>query len=390
MGRRRCCCGCVQFLDEFERPSNPDNLGPQWEIVDGKVGDWQIVNGVSGRAVSADGMAIFIPTLPDVQGSMFVHVDLFEPDYDDIFDVILSYKDENNFLFARFQSPAEGAPEYWRQGVGKVSGGVEGEIYWDDQELTLGCGSLQQAFMWGATRTVVIHYDRAVLEISGTSIGWTHYGLWHCHDSFGSANNPTNRAGLRHGGGPRDIAFDNFFISEHYRTNPTCPDGGCRCLWDKCFPDEFSLQLTLISGEPCEEVPEYLQATLTRLHASQSIWRTPRLVPCLGSVQEDSYRQFFLECLGFDRTGAMLFRLWLANGIYDYTPEVCDKDISEGDGVYWITWDSVSQVCEPFALTFRDETANSRTFSECCYDPYEPGAPDDPWVYEAVITEVAE
>jgi hypothetical protein len=381
MGRRRCCCECVQFEDNFNRADASD-LGPNWEIIDE---GWSIL---SNTARATQDMAIYKPTLPDEEGSMIVRVELFEPDYGDVFDVILAYHDETNFLFARFEAPPdEFAPEVWRQGLGVRSGSGE-SIYWDDVEITTGCGTLQEAFMLRATRPVLIHFDRDVFEIGGSSVGFSHYNLWQCQSP---PPKPANRAGLRHGGGPRAIRFDNFEVSEHNRTNPTCPDYGCRCLWDKCLPDEFNLALTLVQGEVCEELPTYLDIPLTRLRRSQSVWRSDRVIECVGSVGDPSKRQFFLECLGHDREGGILFRLWSAQGIYEYTPAICDLDTAALHGVGMIEWESVSQYCNPFMLLFREEAPVeiSATFTECCFDAYGPGPPGDPWIWEAAITEVA-
>jgi hypothetical protein len=380
----RCCCPCQVVADNFNRDDNALDLGPNWEILDE---GWSIA-GNTARATQD--LALHRSPLPDRLGSMVVRVDLVEPDYGDIFDVVLSAHDRDNFLFARFQAPAdEFAPEYWRQGVGTRVAGVE-NIYWDDVEITAGCGTFQEAYLWKATRNVLVHFDRDVLEIGGSSVGFGHYGLWQCASRPGD---PAQRAGLRHGGGPRAIRFDNFVASEHKRTNRTCPDYGCRCLWDRCMPDEFNLALTRIQGDVCDEIPAYLDIPLTRLRRGQSVWRSERVIECLGSVQEPSWRQFFLECLGHNRQGGILFRLWSAKSIYGSTPSICDLDTAALHGVGMIEWESVAQQCDPFLLIFREEAEveRSATFAECCWDPYEePGYPGDPWIFEAVVTEPAE
>jgi hypothetical protein len=378
-GRRRCCCRCPEYVDLFARADSP-RLGAPWIHENG----WDLYGQTARVQSPADGPALYGTGLPDPDGSMVAVVSFFEAQLDDTYDVIVAAEDEDNYLFARFTAPSTFDPGDWKQCLGKVSGGIETILVCDDDQIGE-CPPQLQPYLYGSSRDVLVHYDGTMLTIGGSTMGFGHYELSTC---TAAPSGVANKAGLGHGGGPRPVRFGAFRVIEHRRTNPACPDYGCRCKWDHCAnPTGYMLSLTRIGGNyglpDCQEVPEYLDVPLTKVNATESVWRSPRVIPCLGSVQEDSYRQFFLECLQGPRQ--TLYKLHVVDGIYDYTEEVCGPEWPSGTGA--TEWTPIRLECDPFMLVYRNEPGQS--FGECCWDPYEePGPHSADWEYEAVITEV--
>lgn len=211
--RRRCCCNCVQYTDDFFRADDPTGWGELWDTTEAVA---EVV-GYTGKLT--EGYAIYKLSLPDPEGSGIVAVELYDPQDGDIYDVYLAWRSTTNYLVARFQ--ADAASGYWINSLQKHGSGS----WWaDNVEMMAGCGTYQEPFM--SSRTFIVSYDRGVLRIGGNTPEFPHYEHWLCCDvSYGLPN----KIGLAHGGGPRPIYFDNFFASDHYVHNVTCPYYGCVC-----------------------------------------------------------------------------------------------------------------------------------------------------------------
>lgn len=214
MGRRRCCCyvGCWADGDDFNRADTP--VGSGWGS------KWDSTNGVgnisSNRGKLDSGYMVFNQSLPDNEGSCLAKITVDSPQDDDVYEVHIAWKDATHYLGFRFE--VDGS--WWVQSLSSAGG----SWFSDDVEVISGCGTYQDAFLAG--REFAMSYDREVLRIGGTSFSSPHYEMWGCYDVTWS---PSNKIVLAHGGGPRPIYFDSFWVSDHFVHDPTCPFYGCVC-----------------------------------------------------------------------------------------------------------------------------------------------------------------
>jgi hypothetical protein len=291
MGRRRCCCGCVQFFDDFER-ADAETLGSNWEMIDDA--EWHIDG---NRAKGIKGIALWTGRLPDTQGSMLVTVSVVNPQYGDVVYAILSAKDENNYLFAKISAPQdEHAEQVWTMSIGSVSGGIETEFA-DDVNLNLECPSLDRVeFIPGQAQGIRVAFDRRTLQMPGVggdgsdNVG----GLWRCESAPGSS---ANRVGMRHGGGSGPVYIDTFWASEHYRTNSECPDLGCSCGWE-CTADTLKLTLSVEGGDCDAQATFPMDVDLKRFKKNERVWRSDEVLLCKWSDGTKTTHRFWLMCDG--------------------------------------------------------------------------------------------
>ena len=91
MSRRRCCCGCPEVADDFER-ADSDDLGPLWFPNE----DARIVDGC--LEIDA-GYVVCIRRIWDTSGGSFLALATLDApvDDDDVYDVVLLKKDNGTF-----------------------------------------------------------------------------------------------------------------------------------------------------------------------------------------------------------------------------------------------------------------------------------------------------
>ena len=208
-----CCCGCIEFTDTFIR-DDAATLGGNWTYTGGGAAGIS-----SNRAYITAGEAYYNSGLPDDEGSFAMSIVVDSPQDNDIYDVIISFDGgTSESLVARFEVDAGNS--VWLISLRSDAA----ELVSDSTELIAGCGVYQEAFLAG--RTFVVSYDREVFRVGGTTPEFPHYELWTCE---ATPSNTDIRIGFRHGGGPNTLYFDNFWISDHYMHDKTCPAYGCLC-----------------------------------------------------------------------------------------------------------------------------------------------------------------
>lgn len=277
MGRRRCCCGCVQFLDEFERP-DADTLGPQWELVENDA-EWEIED---WKAKASKGTALWVGQLPDKHGSAILDVELVDMQEGDVFEILWAWKDESNYMFVRFEvrdGPSEWSLEHtMKTTIGKVVAGEESSVS-DHDVLHAGCVELMainnhSPLSYGASsRQLRMYFDRNTLQLDSGAAGGD---LWNCVSEADG-----RRVGMRRpDGNTRPLFFNSFFASEHYVTNPTCPDRGCRCGATFCLPDELLAVMEHYSGDDANQIDDPVEFALHRRAKRDAYqWWSPRVIP---------------------------------------------------------------------------------------------------------------
>ena len=210
---RRCCCGCPYVEDDFNRDDS-DDLGVLWVPNE----DARIVD--KTLEIDAD-YVICKQAIWDSEGSFLLTIGIDDPvDDDDIYDVVLLNKHIDTYTEKyRIRFTPSSVTGYWTVGY-KASG--EATFWTDDVELISGCGTYQEEYLAG--RRFSISFDRLVMRVGGTTPDAPHYEFWKCEDY----DNWTHVA-LGHGGGPRPVKFNYFWLSDHWVHNPLCPFWGCTC-----------------------------------------------------------------------------------------------------------------------------------------------------------------
>jgi hypothetical protein len=210
MGRRRCCCPCKYGEDQFTR-ADDDLLGDLWPI-GWQTGDWDLFGNTALQLEEA-GRAIFVTKHPVPDGSMVVYLDTVDEQDGDIYEVIVSWKDYNNFHFVQFEVGEEGVPPM-RIGeirLYSVTGGTQ---------TLLGLQAIGELIGTDRTITAIIGQAGFCAFVSGNGAMTT----WELATPIGGGH----WAGMGVAG-RADMQVDNFEVSEHLDTKSGCPYCYCRC-----------------------------------------------------------------------------------------------------------------------------------------------------------------
>jgi hypothetical protein len=265
MGRRRCCCGCVQFEDNFERADALDP-GPNWEGIE--IDAEAHIEDAKLKVIK--GTWLWTGELPDEKGSAVLEVHLADMQPGDVFEVLFAWKDLDNFKFVRFE-PTEwlgswpdvyALADTMKATIGEVTAGVETSIS-DHDIMHSGCiqvmRSNNHAPMPQSSDGVIlkIYFDRETFQLDSGAVGGD---LWSCW-----GEGPWKRVGVRRPyGNTNPLYFDYFFASEHFVTNSECPNRGCRCGAKNCLPPVLLGTLEHHSGDAAPQIPDPSEITFYR------------------------------------------------------------------------------------------------------------------------------
>lgn len=107
--RRRCCCGCVFFADDFYRPGgDTTDLGDNWEEVDG---EWSIASSQLSEEGNANAIAICKKEIPPSPGAlhdspwapyMYVGVNLKNETIGGTYWIIGMWADESHYIKGKY------------------------------------------------------------------------------------------------------------------------------------------------------------------------------------------------------------------------------------------------------------------------------------------------
>ena len=209
--RRRCCCGCRIAIDDFNR-DDATELGPAWPE-DHQTGDWQILG---NRAIELDGAgrARYFMEHPVPDESMVVYLDTVAEQDGDIYEILINYKDADNFHLAQFEVEDRTATLGYMGGfirLYSVVGGVPALMIEDD------IGEIQGT---SRTFTAIIGDGTFCAQVSanGALITWELAAL--ISHGYYAGMGTAGRAGIQ---------LDNWEWLEHLATKPGCPFCYCRC-----------------------------------------------------------------------------------------------------------------------------------------------------------------
>jgi len=176
-----------------------------------QTGDWDIYN-QTAQQNDTQGRATFAMRHPVPDESMVAYLDTVDEQDGDVYEVIVNWKDANNFHFARLvceqrASPfMEGTLSLW-----SVSGGVEGMLA--DKDI----GEIE-----GTSRTIIAIISEAGFCASVTKNRMM--ALWEYPALIPEGYYAGMGAAQRPG-----IQVDNFAFEEHLETKVGCPYCWCKC-----------------------------------------------------------------------------------------------------------------------------------------------------------------
>jgi hypothetical protein len=227
MGRRRCCCNCWTWADNFNRADSTD-IGSDWDEYGG--GDWEIVSNALKETTGTDNsFAISIHQHPKLDLTGIVTVTAKSIVTSAVYGVIIDFYNTSNYLWLSYWT--DGTHSYLR--LGQVAGGVESSI--------ASTSALDYAPIG---EDLTLHFCRSYDGLFGSVEEVPQFETYGCLG--GGLPTPGYRAGVANfSTGGETVTFDDFTFSEHLYTNALCP--GCHCLCDGyCVPP--SLVATIISA----------------------------------------------------------------------------------------------------------------------------------------------
>lgn len=278
--RRRCCCGCELGKDNFNRADSL-TLGPNWpDEIEGntaQTGDWDIHDNAAEIQHSSGGRAVFKTKAPDE--SMYASINCPDMQVGDIYEVIVNWKDMSNFSFAQIEVTVEDPPGVmWVTArLCSVSGGVpsillEVEVGRNYTDVVTGLNHTSLAAIIGDEGFCAIIGNVDVSKIWETASPITG-GYW---------------AGIG-ASGRDDIQIDDFYLSKHFETDPTCPYCICKC-GNTTIPKTLTATLVdctgrMIEAEGCSVAIEWQQETVAGLpNPPYSGWYGTHLCCASGTI----------------------------------------------------------------------------------------------------------
>lgn len=279
MGRRRCCCGCVEYADNFDR-ADALTLGDAWELVEVDA-DWRIDG---NRAKAVKGTALWKQAMPDRYGAVVLSVDLLDMRAGDAFEVVFAWKDSANYYFVRWE-PTEGTASYtleetWTVSIGMVVAGVE-TVVTDHDVLVSGCEETMRVnnhapITEGGQRdwSVTIYYDRHTVRV----VDGTTSDMWAC---LATPEPNANRVGLkRPDSNTRDLWYDNFEVADHNVHATPCEYRSCGCGMLNCIANTITGTLEFYSGDEANQISDPVEFTLyRRAYRDRDVWVSEPAVP---------------------------------------------------------------------------------------------------------------
>lgn len=206
-GRRRCCCECPHFIDDFSRPEgwDPDVVGPDWLEVSG---DWDIdmANAWLTELGSEDAiLQCLVTMLTERMTCSFITKD---EQAGDVYRAIVNYKDSTHFMYAQLAINA------WTDGV--IS-------FWSVNGPHIQLGDSFPVVLTGKTRVFTACVSTQVFSATVSTVGanfcvWVDDGWKHEGGHYAGVGN----------GASQEINVDDFGCLAHYDFNRKC-DQCCPC-----------------------------------------------------------------------------------------------------------------------------------------------------------------
>lgn len=266
--RRRCCCGCPEYSDDFNREDNEDP-GPNWPLTIGgdtaQIGDWDILDNQFYSEGTSNSIAIYKTALPD--NWMLASAKIVDEQLGGVYRVIVSWKNMQNYLYGEYERVDQTNA---RISVHQVIGGVESELDYTEYELSIDDQSPPDD-----CRTLNVCVDPklfiAFVDSTSTMCRAITNGV-EVEDGL--------RAGVGHDNSSFANKFDDFWMMEEYgeRHQPDCP----LCDWCYCEGEllPFTLLATIQGNDDCDTL-DGISCVLTGLKCGAgTLW--------YGVIDDDS------------------------------------------------------------------------------------------------------
>jgi hypothetical protein len=206
------CCNCPSWSDNFDRSDSTD-IGADWTEV---TGDAFIESGKLKLtyADSEPGLVICEHTPQGDKFSQVITVSLYNRVEDDVHKIVFAYIDEDNYYFVQFLCGATDASSTAsiRRRVDGVDSVIANAAHRKDENINV-------TVCWDDHQVTVT--DETTNVLFSTAIGIENYtppiDMYH--------------SGLSGGGDAAPVYFDNWYVSEGWKTNDKCPP--CCCWCDK-------------------------------------------------------------------------------------------------------------------------------------------------------------
>lgn len=208
MSRRRCCCDCPLFGDEFTR-ADSDDPGTDWDEVSG---DWDIASNQLTETGTADTLCIFQPNVDDER--MVVGYTTKSESAGNVYRIIGNYLDSSHYLYAELS-------------IGNWTTGASLAIYQVDGGTPLELAS-QSITLTDTTRTLslCIGSDTISTTVSGAGADLC---VWMLQVEGDKLHTGGYLSGVGNGAA-QQIYVDGFSITAHWEANRNCPQCcPCRC-----------------------------------------------------------------------------------------------------------------------------------------------------------------
>jgi len=209
--RRRCCCDCRIAIDDFNR-DNATDMGVNWPE-EYQTGDWQI-DGNEAIEYDGAGRTRYKQRHPVPHESSVVYLNTVAEQDGDIYEILINYKDANNFHLAQFEVEDRISESGYMGGyirLYSVVGGVPGLLIEDD------IGEITGTVRWFEA-IIGDHTFCARVENNGALLTWELTDL--ISQGYYAGMGVAGRSGIR---------VDNWEWLEHLETKAGCPFCYCRC-----------------------------------------------------------------------------------------------------------------------------------------------------------------
>lgn len=357
MGDRRCCCGCVEYTDTFDR-DNSDDLTYWTETT----GDWEISANQLVEAGTSGSIAIYDTELPTQW--MRATIEIIDEQEGDVYKLYVSWLNAANHVYAMYEV---GAGTYTLS-IHSVIAGVDTELDTVTETLQEGGKSPRQFSICNAEEITSASVDDSslctVFSEPGTSV-----------------DTNAKYAGVGHENS-HETTFDNWYTGEaNY-------DKDCPCFHTECECEGHRLPITLNGvyvGEGDCDTLDGISFTMSRTRCGADAVGGTFAGTQDGSCLDQTLYE--IEC-----TGGPIDE-WILHLSSVLAPHGCGYD---GDA--YLTPEPES-TCDPLYLVYCIDTENigGNKCGDClpcgqeggagCVDPEDPSFPCPRTTYCIIITE---
>lgn len=359
MGRRRCCCGCKEYTDTFDRADNDDLT--YWKE---ESGSWSIAANQAMEAGTSGAIVIYKTKLPTQW--MRARIQIVDEKEGDVYKLYVSWKNAANHVYAMYEILSS---TQYRLSIHAVLAGV-------DEELDV-VTETYESWGMGSRYLSVCNAEQIVsasIEDASMCTVFSDGGI--------SVDPEAKLAGFGHGNG-HSSWFDNWYVGEaDHKKNCPCFHNDCTCGTHR-LPIELH---GVYQGEgDCDNLDD-IAFTLSRTRCgADAVGGT------FAGVQDGSCldkTRYEIECTG--------------GPVQDWTLHVSSAGADHGCGYEGDAYLQPAQdsTCDPLYLRYCVDVENPTGLPLCgdclpcgegggvgCMDPGDPSFPCPRITYCIIITE---